>query len=325
NDLVGRYFMDHPRMMCGKVRFRQGVPRNKLYDIKYHYQNAAVSAHSTKISSQFAPKREMMEREQLLNSRVWLYSRWYGEASAGSEALIRCKEALMLKDQPGRRLTADIATMVAHPLHTVGYGLARLLQWPALITDVTLQAIVEAVPNPDSRVTLCADKRDRFGMPRVKVEWRLGDQVKRTFDKTFAGFARELQLARVADVELDAPLEGRAWPDKLEGTWHHMGTTRMHDSPREGVVDRDCKVHGISNLYIGGSSVFPTVGANFPTITIAALSLRLAGHLARQLDVPHVVGATHAEAANNVIAPAQSPVETLPIAASTLTSLMKEQ
>jgi choline dehydrogenase-like flavoprotein len=312
-------------MMCGKVRFRQGVPRNKLYDIKYHYQNAAVSAHGTKISSQFAPKREMMEREQLLNSRVWLYSRWYGEASAGSEALIRCKEALMLKDQPGRRLTADIATMVAHPLHTVGYGLARLLQWPALITDVTLQAIVEAVPNPDSRVTLCADKRDRFGMPRVKVEWRLGDQVKRTFDKTFAGFARELQMARVADVELDAPLEGRAWPDKLEGTWHHMGTTRMHDSPREGVVDRDCKVHGISNLYVGGSSVFPTVGANFPTITIAALSLRLAGHLARQLDVPHVVGATHAEAANNVIAPAQSPVETLPIAASTLTSLMKEQ
>jgi choline dehydrogenase-like flavoprotein len=215
--------------------------------------------------------------------------------------------------------------MVAHPLHTVGYGLARLLQWPALITDVTLQAIVEAVPNPDSRVTLCADKRDRFGMPRVKVEWRLGDQVKRTFDKTFAGLARELQMACVADVELDAPLEGREWPEKLEGTWHHMGTTRMHDSPREGVVDRDCKVHGISNLYVGGSSVFPTVGANFPTITIAALSLRLAGHLARQLDVPHVVGGTHAEAANNVSAPAQSPVETLPIAASTLTSLMKEQ
>jgi choline dehydrogenase-like flavoprotein len=91
------------------------------------------------------------------------------------------------------------------------------------------------------------------------------------------------------------------------------------------VVDRDCKVHGISNLYIGGSSVFPTVGANFPTITIAALSLRLAGHLARQLDVPNIVGNTRAEAANSGVTPAQSPVETLPIAASTLTPLMKEQ
>ncbi|MCX4149894.1 MULTISPECIES: FAD-dependent oxidoreductase [Paraburkholderia] len=328
NDLVGRYFMDHPRMMSGKVRFRPGNARNKLYDIKYHYQNAAVSAHGTKISSQFAPKQELMEREKLLNSRVWLYSRWYGEGTAGSEALIHCKEALLQKDQPGRSLKTDVATMIAHPLHTVGYGLTRLLQWPALITDVTLQAIVEAVPDPDSRVTLSADKRDRFGMPRVKVEWRLGEQVQRTFDKTFALLAQELQMAGIADVELDAPLEGRSWPAKLEGTWHHMGTTRMHDSPREGVVDRDCKVHGMSNFYVAGSSVFPTVGANFPTITIAALALRLAGHLVRQLDVPDIVGDTRGDAANSSLISIQTQqpqVETLPIAASTLTPLMKEQ
>ncbi|AXL52835.1 oxidoreductase [Paraburkholderia caffeinilytica] len=328
NDLVGRYFMDHPRMMSGKVRFRPGNARNKLYDIKYHYQNAAVSAHGTKISSQFAPKQELMEREKLLNSRVWLYSRWYGEGTAGSEALIHCKEALLQKDQPGRSLKTDVATMIAHPLHTVGYGLTRLLQWPALITDVTLQAIVEAVPDPDSRVTLSADNRDRFGMPRVKVEWRLGEQVQRTFDKTFALLAQELQMAGIADVELDAPLEGRRWPAKLEGTWHHMGTTRMHDSPREGVVDRDCKVHGMSNFYVAGSSVFPTVGANFPTITIAALALRLAGHLVRQLDVPDIVGNTRGDAANSSLTSIQAlqpQVETLPIAASTLTPLMKEQ
>ena len=133
-------------------------------------------------------------------------------------------------------------------------------------------------------------------------------------------------MANIADVELDAPLEGRPWPEKLEGTWHHMGTTRMHDSPREGVVDRDCKVHGISNLYVGGSSVFPTVGANFPTITIAALALRLAGHLVRQLDVPEIVGRTRIDAANSPsIAAGQTQVETRPIAASTLTPLMKER
>ncbi|WP_233800124.1 FAD-dependent oxidoreductase [Paraburkholderia sp. HP33-1] len=317
NDLVGRYFMDHPRMMAGKVRFREGVPRNKLYDVKYHYQNAAVSAHGTKISSQFAPKKEWMEREKLLNSRVWLYSKWYGESSAASEALIHCKEALMKKDQPGRSLKADVATMIAHPLQTVGYALARLLQSPALITHVTLQAIVEAVPDPDSRVTLSADKRDHFGMPRVKVDWRLGEQVKRTFDKTFMLFAQELQMAKFADVELDAPLEGRPWPAQVEGTWHHMGTTRMHESPREGVVDADCKVHGISNLYVGGSSVFPTVGANFPTITITALALRLAGHLVRRLDVPDAVGKTEIDAANRPAASIDVPsqVETLSIAA----------
>ena len=87
----------------------------------------------------------------------------------------------------------------------------------------------------------------------------------------------------MADVDLDEPLEGKPWPAKLEGTWHHMGTTRMHDSPKQGVVDRNCKMHGMSNFYVAGSSVFPTVGANFPTITIAAMTLRLSEHLAHAL------------------------------------------
>ena len=62
-----------------------------------------------------------------------------------------------------------------------------------------------------------------------------------------------------------------------------MGATRMHDSPQHGVVDRDCKVHGVANLYVAGSSVFPTAGANFPTTTITALALRLAERLVRQI------------------------------------------
>jgi choline dehydrogenase-like flavoprotein len=62
-----------------------------------------------------------------------------------------------------------------------------------------------------------------------------------------------------------------------------MGTTRMHDSPKQGVVDRNSKVHGMSNLYVAGSSVFPTAGANFPTITLAALTFRLSEHIAKEL------------------------------------------
>ena len=238
--------------------------------------------------------------------------------------MIRCKEALLQKDQPGRSVKADIATMVACiPLHTVGFGLTRLLQWPALITDVTMQAIVEAVPDPDSRVTLSADKRDQLRHAAREggmAIWANRSSARSTRPSRCSH--RNCSSRRFADVELDAPLEGRQWPAKLEGTWHHMGTTRMHDSPREGVVDRDCKVHGISNLYVGGSSVFPTVGANFPTITIAALTLRLAGHLMRQLDTPDIVAHTRVEAANSPVKsiPSQQPeVDTLPIAASTLT------
>ncbi|CAG2159695.1 FAD-dependent oxidoreductase [Cupriavidus numazuensis] len=282
NDLVGRYFMDHPRLMSGDVRFRPQWARNKLYDIKYHYQNAAVSAHGQHISSQFALRPEVLQREGLLNSRVWFYSMFYGEGSAGAEALIRAKQALLKKDQPGYRPASDLLTMLRHPVDTVGFGLTRLLQPRSLISGVRMQAIVEAEPDPESRVTL-SDQRDALGIPRVRVSWKLGSLVQRTFDRTFALLAEELAQSGVADVTLDPPVEGSAWPAQLEGTWHHMGTTRMHVSPRQGVVDPDCRVHGIGNLYIGGSSVFPTVGANFPTITIAALALRLADHLAARL------------------------------------------
>ncbi|MDR5737718.1 GMC family oxidoreductase [Caballeronia sp. LZ016] len=314
NDLVGRYFMDHPRIMSASVHFKKEWARNKLYDIKYHYQNKAVSANGTFISSQFALTQKTLRREKLLNARAWFYSVFRGENTKGSEALIRAKQAMLKKDQPGYNMAADLVTMMAHPVDTACFGLARLLQPRPLITEVKIQTIVEAEPNRDSRVTLSAQK-DALGMNRVKVDWQVTELVKRTFDRTVAHIATELRRGGVADVTLDEPLQGKPWPAQLEGTWHHMGTTRMHDSPKNGVVDRNLKVHGMSNLYVAGSSVFPTVGANFPTITIAALTLRLAGHLQRVIKsddtAPTIVTASGRPMRH------EKQTETLPMAAST--------
>ena len=73
------------------------------------------------------------------------------------------------------------------------------------------------------------------------------------------------------------------WPAELGGGRHHMGTTRMHADPKRGVVDANCRVHDVENLYVAGSSVFPTSGAANPTLTLVALALRLADHLAKGL------------------------------------------
>jgi choline dehydrogenase-like flavoprotein len=73
------------------------------------------------------------------------------------------------------------------------------------------------------------------------------------------------------------------WSPRMIGGHHHMGTTRMSDDPRTGVVDRDCRVHGMANLFIAGSSVFPTGGSANPTLTIVALALRMADHLREQV------------------------------------------
>jgi choline dehydrogenase-like flavoprotein len=288
NDLVGRYFMDHPRMQSGNIRFTRKWARNKLYDIKYHYMNTAVSAHGTHIAAQLALVPEILEKERLLNARVWFASIFPGEGSAGAQALFRCKQALLNKEQPGWKLRDDLATLIAHPVDTFGYGFTRLFQPRALIQGVRFQIIVEPEPDPDSRVTLSTSERDQLGMHRVRVNWRLGRHVQRTFDRTLAIVGEEMRCGGVAEVTLDVPIEGGAWPSSLEkeGTWHHMGTTRMHDSPSQGVVDRNCQVHGLANLYIAGSSVFPTAGANFPTITIAALTLRLSEHIFGVLQRP---------------------------------------
>ncbi len=100
-------------------------------------------------------------------------------------------------------------------------------------------------------------------------------------------------MAGVASVDTGPSMLSEGWPDswEREGTWHHMGTTRMHVDERQGVVDADGRVHGMANLFVSGSSVFPTAGANFPTITITALALRLADHLHQQLrrgDLPPI-------------------------------------
>jgi choline dehydrogenase-like flavoprotein len=68
---------------------------------------------------------------------------------------------------------------------------------------------------------------------------------------------------------------------ELWGGHHHMGTTRMHDDPRFGVVDRECRVHSLENLFVAGSSVFPTGGYANPTLTLLALALRLGDRLTR--------------------------------------------
>lgn len=294
NDLVGRYFMDHPRLITGRLTLKEAWRRNKLYDTMFHYLNRDVRAFGTHMAAQLQVSHEVQRRERMLNARVWFASIFPGEGTPAAEALVRMKFRLHGKVDPAHSFFGDLATISRQPFNAMNFIAARQLRPVGflkemhfqMITQARLQMICEPLPDPDSRVTLSPHARDALGMPRVKVHWRLGDQVKHTFDRTFAIVGEEMRKAGIADVELDPALVGREWPQDLEGTWHHMGTTRMHDSPREGVVDRDCRIHGMGNFYVAGSSVFPTAGANFPTITLVALALRLSDHLGARLAEP---------------------------------------
>jgi choline dehydrogenase-like flavoprotein len=141
----------------------------------------------------------------------------------------------------------------------------------------------EHFPNPDSRVTLDPSARDPLGMPRIHLEWRYAKADWDSLERSAAGFGDAL----------GASGQGRVcWPIKrgqlLEissASRHHMGTTRMNADPAKGVVDADLRVHETANLYVAGSSVFPTSGIANPTLTILALVMRLADHLKRDMGV----------------------------------------
>lgn len=138
----------------------------------------------------------------------------------------------------------------------------------------------EQVPNPDSRVTL-SSAHDALGLPRIRLDWRLTDQDRTSFFTHLRCLALELGAAGSGRLRQTAPDD--AWPEPIIGGNHHMGTTRMSDDPKAGVVNRHSRVHGIDNLYVAGSSVFPTSGVSNPTLTLLALTLRLADHLEEQL------------------------------------------
>jgi glucose dehydrogenase len=135
---------------------------------------------------------------------------------------------------------------------------------------VSINSFHEQLPLPDNRVTL-SEERDALDLPRPAVSYRIEDYVRRSAEHTREAYARIADLLGGTEVEFN---------DEFAGNNHIMGTTIMGADPRNSVVDADCRTHQHPNLYIAGSSVFTTGGSINSTLTLAALALRLAHHLA---------------------------------------------
>ncbi|MGN6149456.1 MAG: GMC oxidoreductase [Rhizomicrobium sp.] len=136
---------------------------------------------------------------------------------------------------------------------------------------------MELKPDPDRRLTL-TNELDALGMPRLSLHMTIGDEDFALYRQTMKELGRQLLAARAGMIHLDRASR-ESWLEVMDWGNHHVGTTRMHDDPKQGVVDRDLKVHGVDNLFVAGSSTFPTCGASNPTMNLVALTLRLADHL----------------------------------------------
>ncbi len=132
---------------------------------------------------------------------------------------------------------------------------------------IEVAAEVEHAPNPLSRVTLSQSKVDMFGDPSPHINFHLSDFDKQTHERAYQLIETLMEARGLTKITRTSNFVSAS---------HHMGTCRMSDDPSLGVVNKNCKLHGSNNLYVCGSSVFASGGARQPTLTIAALSIRLA-------------------------------------------------
>lgn len=243
-DFVGRCFMEH---------FNTNLGRFIAFDLPLWDRDTPISVNAD----------DNIARAQKLGTAVVTLTpgakpRFYGRLA------------------PLRRMRNEIACG-AHRATGSGEGNRTIL----CAGDGTVSNILEQTPNRDSRVTLDRTAKDRFGNYRIAVDWRMSAQDHHTIKGLAVEIGKALAAQNVARFQIDSDiLDGDPKPGFH---CHQMGTTRMSASARDGVVDRDLKVHGMENLHIAGSSVFSTGGGVNPTLTLTALALRLGEHIATKL------------------------------------------
>jgi len=267
NDLVGRFFMVH--LEYGSAVIAVTDPYTYM-EFNRPWRADAPTRPFVGLSD------DTMRQKRLANTRItWGYQ--MKPLPKGLDALLRL--AGKEKRAPGSGPAGDVLSVVRDLDSLAGYGWNRVaLHHGSPVDSVTVRCHSEQMPNPDSRVTL-GGERDALGCNRVALDWRLTEADKRMVNETHALLATEVGRTGFGRLRYLLGDDLTSWPEELRGNEHQMGTTRMHSDPKQGVVDPQCRVHGVENLYVAGSSVFPTSGAANPTLTILALTLRLADHL----------------------------------------------
>lgn len=274
-DLVGRFLMDHPRGPVASIPMEQArAVLSQFRILRSRGPDANLFHHGMRLSP------TIQRAEKLLNCTIWIRD------SRGPHDL---QDSLARFLRGGFNARQGIEGMLANAglrAYDLKEHLSSRRGLPAKLLEVTLDAMCEQRPNPDSRLTL-SERRDRFGMQIPRIDWRVSEDEARSMRRI-----TELMVEQFSRSGLEPPAladwvrDGGLFPQTIRDAAHPTGTTRMADDPACGVVDAQCQVHGIHGLFIGGSSVFPTSSHANPTHMVVALAIRLADTL--KVRVPSV-------------------------------------
>lgn len=241
-DALGRYWMEHPMYWTANAMIT----------------NMSAFALDHEGQAFFMPTPEAIAERGILNFHAQIETTPY----MGAKKMIR-----------------DLACYAPETTEWVSEMLGARLQCSARV-----HIDMEQAPRHHNRVALSATERDAFGVPRIELHWKKDELDRHTMLEGMRLFGETLARRDIGRMQISEwVLNGEDWPDDMELAGnHHMGGTRMGEDVGTSVVDANCRVHGMSNLYVGGSSVFTTSGQCTPTTTIVALALRLGEHLAKE-------------------------------------------
>lgn len=268
-DLVGRSFMEHPDVAAGYL-----IPDPRLDQNAFRLYQHQQAGENLTVEAMFRLSDSVLKRERLLNAVLRLRHTYRSSMT----------EAVQSAQVVRRSLHYGVATpgLARHALRSA-IGAPQILRHYASCRSgrppdiFGIDVMAEQAPTKSSRVRL-ARRRDRLGVPKTILDWRLASVDWESIRRTMEIFGEAVREAGVGTVVSTVGVDGP--PPAVFGNWHHLGTTRMNPDPARGVVDENCRVHDMANLYVAGGSVFPTGGYANPSLTIVALSLRLADHLA---------------------------------------------
>jgi choline dehydrogenase-like flavoprotein len=279
HDVVGRYLMDHPR---GSVATFDPSKVKKLQS-QFGFHSVRTARGTWLFCQGMRLSPAIQEREGLTNCAVWL-----SELVGPDDPWSAFRRIARRRADWGR----DPLTILLHPAMVARGAYSTFVKGggvPRRLRGLGLNCAVEQRPDPDSRVTL-ACRMDRHGMPLSRVNWRVNEQEMETARRSAELVVEGLhKLAIPPPVPNDWVTARLPFPTSFRDAAHHIGTTRMSVSPRMGVVDADCQVHGVRGLFIAGSSVFPTGGHANPTQMIVALAIRLADTIKQRARTPQPV------------------------------------
>ena len=286
NDCVGRYFIDHGFIDSGWF-----IPASNNQDLRHYFPVAhPESPGNASLRPVITLSPEVLEKEKMLNAAMYFYPSYESHPAFASDAVKAALEFWeIVKDKKPSELI-EISKADGAPRELRNFC-KRICSRPHYMLPVLLRKALikgtscrrwrtrfyyECVPSPENRVSL-SEEKDQFGRRRSQLNWHLSEQDLDSAYRFHVYLDNILQKAGAGRLLFFDQLS--QWQSNTETGKHPAGTTRMHDDPKQGVVDKNCRVHGLDNLYIAGSSIFPTVGYANPTLTIVALAVRLAKHL----------------------------------------------